>query len=145
MRVLSLPFTERNGIRISDSPHYLLQLDPTENVLNHLGTLHGSALFALAEISSGYLLQINFADIADQTIPILRSSTVKFRKMGTGNIYSSAEFNRTDVAEITAQIRSTNKVLLTISVRLYNEQEELVLTGDFEWFVTMQTPADSNS
>jgi acyl-coenzyme A thioesterase PaaI-like protein len=145
MRVLNLSFTERNGIRLSESAAYLLQLDAGENVSNHLGTIHGSALFALAEISSGYLLQTNFADIADQTIPILRASTVKYRKMGTGTIYSSAAFDHTDVDGITAELLSKLKVLLTISVRLYNQQDELVLTGDFEWFITLRQPLDSHS
>ena len=145
MEVLSLSFTKRNGIRLSDLPTYLLQLEASEHVVNHLGSVHGSALFALAEITSGYYLYTNFTDIADQTIPILRSSSVKYRKMGDGTIHSTAVFEGTNVDEISSTLLYKHKVLLTIAVKLYNAQHEVVMTGDFEWFVTSPKRPESNS
>lgn len=137
MKVLSLPFTKKMGIKRSVSPEYLLQIDSNKKSYNHLGTIHASASYALAETTSGYLLQTNFSEIADQTIPILRSSTVKYKKGETGNLYSTAKFEHTTVNEILQTLHSKRRVLIEIKVKLYNDQKELVMSGNFEWFVTL--------
>jgi len=125
------------GIKRSVSSEYLLQIDTNQKLYNHLGTIHASASYALAETTSGYLLQSNFSDIADQTIPILRSSNVKYKKGETGNLFSTAKFVGTTASEILQVLKQKRRVLITINVKLYNEQKELVMSGDYEWFVTL--------
>ncbi len=88
MKVLKFPFTHKLNIRTSSRTPYLLELPYSEKILNHLSTIHGSASYALAEISSGYFLNTRFADIADQTIPIPRESRVKYKIAGKSSLYS---------------------------------------------------------
>ncbi|MBK7691663.1 MAG: DUF4442 domain-containing protein [Bacteroidetes bacterium] len=81
MRVLDLPFTKRLGITKSELKPYLLRLQFSNENTNHIGTIHGSASYSLAEITSGYFLNTNFADIADDTLPILRNASIKYKKV----------------------------------------------------------------
>ena len=138
MKVLTLPFTKRNGIKRTDKENYILQLDYNKNVINHLNIAHASASYALAETTSGYFLQTNFSDIADQTIPILRASNVKYRRGGHGTIYSSAKLIGTNTKELLSLLELKRKALFFIQVKLYNEENEVLLIGDFEWFVTLK-------
>ncbi len=138
MEVISLPFTKNNGITLADKDDYLLKLVYGENILNHLKIVHASASYALAETSSGFFLQKNFADIADQTIPILHSSNVKYKKGGLGTLFSTAKLIDTNKKELLSQLQFKRKALFVIQVKLYNEQKEVVMIGDFQWFVTLK-------
>jgi len=53
--VLDLSFNRFIGLQGADEPH-LLRLPASERYLNHIGTVHASALVALAEASSGEFL-----------------------------------------------------------------------------------------
>lgn len=138
MHVLSLAYTKRLGIKHSSVPGFLLELPDGPNVFNHLGTVHASALYSLAEISSGYFLRANFADIADQTIPMLRGSQVKFKKSANGTLYSVVRLNGTSLKEIRNTLELKRKALFFLQVKIFNEHEEVVMLGDYEWFVTMK-------
>ena len=121
MKVLNLPFSKKIGIEKSTTNGFLLQLPFSEKVQNHLNTVHGSASFALAEITSGYFLSINFADIAHQTVPILRSSSMKYKKSGNSNLYSKAKLKESTLSDILLQLQFKRKTIFTIEVKLYNE------------------------
>jgi acyl-coenzyme A thioesterase PaaI-like protein len=51
--VTELPFNAFLGLQLASDPEQLLQLPAGAKYLNHLGTVHASALLALAEASSG--------------------------------------------------------------------------------------------
>ena len=139
MKAILLPFSKKIGIKPSNLSDYLLQLDYSDTTINHIGTTHASASYALAETTSGVFLEINFAEIASQTIPILRSSIVKYKKGGLTTLYSVAKLVDTNVAEITKTLLAKKRIIFVIAVKLYNESKEVVMTGDFEWFVTLKS------
>jgi hypothetical protein len=62
MNVLDLPFNKILLIKKSDLPDTILMLEDREKYQNHLGTMHASAQYALAEASSGEILERNFGD-----------------------------------------------------------------------------------
>ena len=138
MKAIMLPFTKKIGIKHSQSREYLLQLDFNENVTNHIGTTHASASYAFAETTSGVFLEINFAEIAERTIPILRASTVKYKKGGESALFSNAKLVGTNIAEVTNLLLTKKKAMFVIHVKLYNETKEVVMMADFEWFVTLK-------
>jgi len=54
MKTIEIPFNKFVGISRSESQENgLLELKDDENLKNHLGTVHASAQFALAEACSG--------------------------------------------------------------------------------------------
>lgn len=138
MKVINLPFSKKNKILKSTKEGFLLMMPFSPQSENHLGTMHGSASFALAEITSGYFLNQNFADIADQTIPILRSSNIKYKKGTTSSLYSKARLKNLDNSDILILLQFKRKALFTIEVKLFDENSYLVASAEFEWFVSMK-------
>ena len=138
MKVLGLPFTSLYGIIESKEAGCLLLLPENTLLLNHLDTIHASALYALAEISSGYYLQTNFSAIADFTIPILRASKARYRRRAHGDIHSRAVLLHTSNEQVQSELIRTRKVILTIEVSLLNKAQEEVMLSRFEWFITLQ-------
>ena len=61
MDVTKLPFNEFIGLKFSEKSEYLLMLENRNEYRNHLNTVHASALFALAEATSGYFLLNEFS------------------------------------------------------------------------------------
>ena len=136
-KVLTLPYTKKLGIHQSDRKGFLLQMNDAIQNQNHINTFHASASYSLAETSSGYFLEKNFSEIADQTIPVLRTATIKYKRAATGTLYSSAKLVDDNIASVNQVLLAKKKVLVTIQVKLFNEEKELVLTGNFEWFVIL--------
>lgn len=137
--VLGMAITKLLSIKKSEKEGFHLQLDSNNKILNHLSTIHASMLFSLAEISSGYFLATHFSEVASFTVPILRNSTVKYKSSGIGNIYSKARLKGISKTEIINSLKTKRKALFIIEVKLYNEENKLVVQSDFEWFVTIKT------
>ncbi len=138
MKVLNLPFTKRLGVVKSDLSQYLLRLKFSSNTTNHLGTVHGSASYGLAEITSGYFLNTHFADIADETIPILRNANIKYKKGCLSSLYSKAKLIDTTLDDILLQLKFKRKCLVSVEVRLFDTEHSLVSISEFEWFITIR-------
>ncbi len=139
MKVLNLPLTLNLGIEVSDLSQYLLKIGYEQLVCNHLGSIHASASYALAETTAGYLLNKKFAEIADNTIPLLRSSKIKYHRVSNEDLYSTAKFKEITVKQIEQELKDRKKVLFPIEVRLYTKNHELVFTGEYTWFVTLKS------
>lgn len=135
MKVLQMPLTKKIGITNSDKPEYLLKMKYSKELNNHLNTMHGVALYALAEISSGEFLNKYFHDLANLTIPVLRTSQIKYKKECTSDVYSKAKLINTTVSDILLQLEFKKKCIFVIEVKLYNYSNQIVLNAEFEWFV----------
>lgn len=135
MKVLQMPLSKKIGITNSDKPEYLLKMNYSKELNNHLNTMHGVALYALAEISSGEFLNKYFHDIADVTIPVLRTSKIKYKKESTSDVYSKAKLINTTVSDILLLLEFKKKCMFVIEVKIYNSSNQIVLSSEFEWFV----------
>src|SRR4029453_7238033 len=89
MDVTHIPFNVLVGIERAEVDGALLQLPSDPRYLNHLGTVHASALLALAEASSGEFL-FRHLNSLDGFAPVVRRLDAKFRKPAKGLIVSSA-------------------------------------------------------
>jgi acyl-coenzyme A thioesterase PaaI-like protein len=89
MDVTEIPFNRFIGITKAYLPDAVfLQLCESENLVNHLNTVHASAQFALAEAAAGECLLHTFKDIASgfSLIPVVRAVQVKYRKPASGTL-----------------------------------------------------------
>ena len=135
MNVTKLPFNEFIGIKYADNSHYLLMLDNRPEYRNHLDTVHASAMFALAEATSGYYLLGQFAGLSD-IVPVVRKVELKYRKPAVGVVYSNAKLQNIDPEEVLEALNQKGRALLGVEVSLFNEEGVLVMQSLFEWFVT---------
>lgn len=137
MDITEIPFHKFLGLQKSDDDRYILKLEEKDEYLNHLGTVHASVLFALAESTSGEFLLRKFKDYDLDVVPVVRKADIKYRKPGNGQIHSKANFVDTDVLSIHEELQQKGRVLLKIEVDIFNSQDERIMTGIFEWFIAL--------
>src|SRR5688572_31507889 len=86
MEIAALPFNKLIGLEIAGPDNdEMMALPARERYLNHVGTLHASALLAVAEAGSGELLQRHCGHRND-LLPVLRKLEAKFRKPANGRV-----------------------------------------------------------
>jgi hypothetical protein len=126
-------------------------------LINHLGTIHASVQFALAEAASGEFLlcQLGEAGLSEggreQVFAVLRTATVKSRKPappGFGQLRATARFADTpgtaptDAAQLSATLATRGRALVAILVEVADAQGVVTMTGQFDWFLQQYRPPD---
>ena len=134
MDVTRIPFNALIGIERAEVDGALLQLRSDPRYLDHLGTVHASALLALAEASSGEFLLRHFGSL-DGLAPVVRRLNAKFRKPARHLIVSSASVAPGALTELDAELAMKGRSLLSISVELHDRVGIHVLSATIEWFI----------
>jgi hypothetical protein len=137
--VTELPFNSFLGIEEASDTTQLLRLPPGGQYLNHLGTVHASALLALAEASSGEFLLRHFGS-SSGLVPVVRHIEAKFRKPANGAVTSSASANATDLSQLEASLAAKGRALIPIAVELHDESGTHALSATVEWFIQRIDP-----
>lgn len=136
MKTIDVPFNRHLDIKMAnDHAEYLLTMDAKPNHLNHLGTIHASALFSLAEASGGEFLLQSFGDISHQVIPVVRKAEVRFRRPARGRIKSKAGFSGQEKEEVLDELLNNDRAFINVKADLYDEDDTMVFSSIFEWYI----------
>ena len=112
-------------------PGKLLQLPTGEQYGNHLGTVHASALLALAEASSGEFLLRHFGSSAG-FVPVVRRLEAKFRKPANGSVISTASATAQGLTQLDRELAAKGRALIAIAVELHDESGAHALSATIE-------------
>jgi len=137
--VVELPFNRFIGLEAASNSAQLLRLPSGDQYLNHLGTVHASALLALAEASSGEFLLRHFGS-SEGIVPVVRRLETKFRKPAHGAITSTASMTPEARAQLDADLSTKGRALISIAVELHDEAGTHVLSASVEWFIQRLAP-----
>lgn len=137
MQLTEIPFAQMIRLEPADSP-YLFCLPVHQDYTNHLGTVAAAAQFSLAEFASGQWLLDTFPDLADEVIPMLRSSNVKFKKPANGRIRAKVMAAESSITSVRQELRERKRTLCLVEVVVVNNDEATVMSGTFEWFLMMK-------
>lgn len=118
-------------------------------LINHVGTIHASVQFALAEAASGEFLlrqlrEESQGESPEQVFAVLRTATVKFRKPAApptskgGGLRATARFAETEAEPLSAALASRGRALVAILVEVADAQGVVTMTGQFDWFLQQQ-------
>jgi acyl-coenzyme A thioesterase PaaI-like protein len=135
MEILDIPYNQFTGLKYSTNPEYLMMLDNREVYHNHLGTVHASALFALAEATSGCFLQNEFQQVTN-VIPVVCKVETKFKRPANGIIFSKASLIEATHQQIIDELNTRQRALVTVRIMLFDVEQVNVMQADFEWFIT---------
>ena len=130
---MNIPFIENMGIEAGDNGSLYLSFN--QKLLNHVGTIHASAQFTLAETQSGFYLELMFPQYRDKVVPLLRSSSVNYKQPATKDIYSVATASKEALDKFDTQFLKKGRAVITVDVTLYDIDNSVTMTGEFSWFI----------
>lgn len=136
MDITQLPFNRHIGLKhVADCEEDLLELPANARYANHLGTVHSSALFALAEAASGAFLKRNLDLGQTPIIPILRKADIKYRKPAIGAIRANGVMHPDDWRAFHENFERKRRAIIAFQIELLDQFKTLVASGNFEWFI----------
>jgi acyl-coenzyme A thioesterase PaaI-like protein len=142
MHVTDLAINKTLGMQLApEGSGHILEMRESPLLLNHVGTIHASVQFALAEASSGEFLLRHLGEAQGQVFAVLRRSDVKFRKPAHGALRASARFADGAADSSSAEPASRGRVLASVLVEIADAHGVVTMTGQYDWFLQRQTKA----
>ncbi|PPD31431.1 MAG: thioesterase [Methylomonas sp.] len=140
MDVSQLPFNRLIGLELANPDSgFLVCLPDKLQYTNHLGTVHGSALLAVAEAGSGAFLSQHFTNETG-VIPVVRKLEAKFRKPASGEVSARCEVASDELVRWSTEFASRGRVSASIPVEVIDGTGAVVLSATVEWFIVRDTP-----
>lgn len=133
--VIHLPFNQLIGLESAAESGFLVSIPDSPKYTNHLGTVHASAVLAVAEAGSGAFLSQQFADYSG-AIPVVRRIEAKFRKPGIGEIFARCIAAPEDVVQWVNELTGRGRVLASLPMEVVDARGTIVMSATVEWFVT---------
>ncbi len=142
MHVTDLAINKTLGMQLATGGDgHILEMPESPLLLNHVGTVHASAQFALAEASSGEFLLRYLGEAQSQVFAVLRTSDVKFRKPAHGALRASARFADGIAESLATELTSRGRTLVSVLVEVADRQGVVTMKGQYDWFLQRQTNA----
>jgi acyl-coenzyme A thioesterase PaaI-like protein len=116
-------------------PPWFVSLPDGPQYTNYLGTVHASAVLAVAEAGSGTFL-VRHVGSGSGYMPVVRRLEAKFRKRASGRLSARAAVPSAEVARWSAELTARGRVLALVPVEVVNAAGIVVLSAVVEWFVT---------
>ena len=136
MDVTKLPFNAWIGLeKPQPGEPGLLSLQTRTAHQNHLGTVHASAQFALAEAASGDYLVHCFPELAVGYLAVLRHVDAKFRRPAQGTLQTKAAVADEPRTKFLADLAAKGRAFLEVEVSVSDASGAVTCTGSFEWYV----------
>lgn len=129
--VASVPILEAMGIRLVEvgSGRAVAELPPEPNV-NHFGVTYAGSLFSVAEMLGGVLSLATF-DLEGELagfVPLVKESTIRFRRPALGVVRASAELSDEEVRRVRHDALESGKGEFLLEATLTDAQGEVVAT-----------------
>ncbi len=142
MHVTELAINKALGMQLAPAGNgHILEMPESALHLNHVGTVHASVQFALAEASSGEFLLRHLGEAQSQVFAVLRTSEVKFRKPAHGTLRATARFADGVADSLSTELVSRGRALAAVLVEVADAQGVVTMTGQYDWFLQRQTSA----
>jgi hypothetical protein len=136
LNITQLPFNELIGLELAGpEADLMVGLPAAPQYLNHLGTVHASALLAVVEAGSGEFLLRNFGHI-ENLVPVVRKLEARFRKPASGSVTSRCSLDKAVLDGWMSELQSRGRVSATLPVDVVDTTGSVVLSAVVEWLIT---------
>jgi acyl-coenzyme A thioesterase PaaI-like protein len=135
VNVLDLPFNTILLIKQSDAPDTILMLEDHARYQNHLGTVHASAQYALAEASSGEILERTFGDWNGAYFPVVRRVEGKYKNPAKGRLFSTGFIEADKAMKAKKELSEKGRTLVDVTVKIVDEGKNITFESTFTWFI----------
>ena len=135
MDVTQLPFNALIGLELMPPESgFLVGLPEGAQFTNHLGTVHASALVAVAEAGSGAFLVRLFGDVFG-VVPVVRQLDAKFRRPATGRVMARANVDADLGKKWMTDVAERGRTLATVPIEVVDAAGDVVFSASIQWFI----------
>ncbi|MDA8078660.1 MAG: DUF4442 domain-containing protein [Nitrospiraceae bacterium] len=136
--VTALPFNRFIGMEaLPPDSGFLVSLPAAPHYANHLGTVHASALLAVAEAGSGAFILKHLGN-GDGYLTVVRRLQSKFRRPAMGRVSARACAKAGAIDDVRSDLQVKGRALFSVSVEVVDEADVVVMSADIEWFITRE-------
>ncbi len=136
MNVSELPFNQLIGLELAaNDSGFETSLPENPQYENHLGTVHASAMLAVAEAGSGVFLAKHFSEYSG-FVPVVRRLEAKFRKPAIGQISARCSVPSEVVVAWGHELVSRGRLSVAIPVEVVDAAGIMVMSAIVERFIT---------
>ena len=125
----SVPILEAMGIRVVEvRPGFAAAELPPEPNVNHFGVTYAGSLFSVAEMLGGVLSlsTFDFEGELEGFVPLVKESTIRFRRPALGVVRATAALADPEVARVREAALSTGKGEFLLEATLTDVRDEVV-------------------
>lgn len=125
----SVPILEAMGIRVVEvRPGFAAAELPPEPNVNHFGVTYAGSLFSVAEMLGGVLSLVTFDFEGEMSgyVPIVKESTIRFRRPALGVVRATASLSDDEVARVRQDALATGRGEFVLEASLTDEHGEVV-------------------
>lgn len=141
MDVTQLPFNRLIGLEYASGDRLLVALPPGPQYGNHVGTVHASALLAVAEAGSAEFL-LRALGPATGFLPVVRRLEAKFRRPAVGWVAARAAVPDGEAGRWATELSSRGRVSAMVPVEVVDGDGVVVLSATVEWFIARTSQKD---
>ena len=116
-----------------------VKLPEGAHLLNHVGSQHAAALFAVAEAASGAAMAGAFADLMAQATPLARSAQISYLKPARGPITATARLAE-PLEGIRSRLDADGRAEFPVDVALEDAAGLRVAEVTVNWHVRLNRP-----
>jgi len=114
-----------------------MELPFNNSVLNHIGHMHASAQFGLAEISSGAFMREAFPDLEGKVLAVVRRAEIKYSIPVEADLQAWPYLEPGGEEKMRAQLSSRGRTILSVHVKLKTAQGDVATHAVYHWFISM--------
>jgi acyl-coenzyme A thioesterase PaaI-like protein len=131
-----VPFARYCGVDVSELTQggATATLPEQPHLLNHVQTQHAGALFTVAESASGACMLGVVGERFSSITPLVRSSTISYRRPAIGPITAKAASD-TERAALYEALSREGRCDFTVRVQLHDKADQLVASAEMAWHV----------
>ena len=155
MDVWDLPFNRWLGIQRADAgagdrpsvvalDEVSIQLVPEARHANHLGTVHATVIYGVAEAACGQCLLQQFPFLRENHLVVLRGIDGKYRQpavLGTP-LVGSSEIEEEQATKLRSQLERRRRASVSVATRVCQGSVE-VFSGSSNWFIARDESSGS--
>lgn len=107
------------------------------DVTNHIGSMHATAIFGVAEAASGCAMTGAFAPLILNVRPVAASAEVKFMKIARSSLIATAK-TATRPDELRARLTSEGKIAFDVAVDVRDDSGAAIASVTVVWHLAIK-------
>ncbi len=131
MRVSDLPFNKHIGIQDRNG---VVTIPVKDLHMNHLGTVHATAIYGVAEAGSGRFIIENFGYEFPDALAVTRIGTVKYKSAAREDIMAEVTDSKPHPHQALDRLRQKGAAKIAVEVSVHSNNE-IVAIATFDWFI----------